>query len=697
MDILLRGVRGGIAVPAPETAFYGGNTACVEIRTENGTLLFLDAGTGLRAAGAHLPDSGEAHVFITHGHTDHIIGLWFFKPVYSPAWTTHLYLPDWLSPLPDCFHQCGLFPISFEQFKGKVIRHQVKAGDTILLGPKAGSDASRVLVRAFAVHHPGGGLGYRVEADNTSFAYTGDHEITADAENRAAMVEALRGADLAVVDAQYNRTDYRSGFGHSAWEDWLDIATQAEVRQLVFSHHDPARSDAQLRELDERLSAQANGQFRALMAREGLRFTPGKGAEGYEDTAPHPEPEHPQEAAAPAAPGRRSSDRLLRFMEELSTYKDTSSVLDRILAKARKITHADAGTIFLVEGEELVFAYTHNDSLFSTDEAHKYAYAAIRLPVSEKSIAGYVAATSKPLNLPDVRSLPPGAPYAFNDAFDRKTGFVTKSMLTLPVLDYKGKTLGVLQLINSLDPQNKRDKAPQPFSADMERDCRMLVREVSGILERIETEKKGIYGILRMAAVHDPYETGPHVERVGAIAAELYHAWALNHRYDPDHIRHEKGLLRLASMLHDIGKVGVGESILKKPGKLTDEEFAVMRGHTALGASILSEDTGEIGPLARDIAQHHHQKWNGKGYAGSGEEGKLAGEDIPLGARITAIADVFDALVSPRCYKQPWTFGQAMDLLRKEAGEHFDPALVENMLGMEELLHSIYATFPDKK
>jgi len=264
----------------------------------------------------------------------------------------------------------------------------------------------------------------------------------------------------------------------------------------------------------------------------------------------------------------------------------------------------------------------------------------------------------------------------------------------LPFPDYGGKTLGVLQLINSLHPL---DRTVRPFSPDMEQDCQLLAREVSGILKRSALEKRGIYAIQRMASAHDPFETGPHAERVGAIAAELYHAWALRRGHSLDHIRHEKGDLRLASMLHDIGKVGVGEGILKKPGKLTDEEFAVMRGHTAIGASILPEDMGEIGSLIRDIARHHHQKWNGKGYAGSDEEGKLANEDIPLGARITAIADVFDALVSPRCYKQPWTFEQALDLLRKDAGSHFDPELVECMIGLEELLHSIYAAFPDKK
>ncbi|MDR2893065.1 MAG: MBL fold metallo-hydrolase [Deltaproteobacteria bacterium] len=284
MKITMRGVRGGIASPTPDTAIYGGNTACVEVRTANGILLFLDAGTGLREAGEQLPASGEAHVCVTHAHMDHFLGLWFFKPVHSPDWTTHLYLPDWLADLPERFFQCGLFPVPLDQLAGKIIRHPVSAGEAFHLMPQSGpqiwDEESGARVEVFATQHPGGALGYRVQADKAAFVYTGDHEITPDPEALARAAAMLRDTDLAVVDAQYSRKDYQPGYGHSAWEDWLDAAELAGARRLLFSHHDPARSDAELAALDTLLQGAEGNAAWARAAKDRQCFTLADGVIG---------------------------------------------------------------------------------------------------------------------------------------------------------------------------------------------------------------------------------------------------------------------------------------------------------------------------------------------------------------------------------------------------------------------------------
>ncbi|MDR2893061.1 MAG: HD domain-containing protein [Deltaproteobacteria bacterium] len=392
----------------------------------------------------------------------------------------------------------------------------------------------------------------------------------------------------------------------------------------------------------------------------------------------------------------QSNDWLERFLGDLSNYHDEVTILDRILNKAREICFADAGTVFLREGDELVFAYTHNDSLFSASSAYKYAYSSVRLPITASSIAGYAAVTGGIINIPDVRALPPGVPYTFNDGFDNRTGYRTRSMLAVPFHNHAGKVIGVMQLINCQDPAQLMGTCP--FSTEMEKDIRMLAREAANVLERSTLVRKGLYRVIRLTAVHDPLETGPHAERVGAIAAALYQTRANKLGLDPDIVRHEKSHIRLAAMLHDVGKIGISDVILKKPGKLTDEEFCVMRGHTRIGALALEEEAAaeDFIKLARDISLHHHQKWNGQGYAGEDGMGKLAGEDIPLAARITALADVFDALISPRCYKAPWTFDKAMNLLHEEAGKHFDPLLVECMEEIRNVIADIYVRFPDK-
>ena len=147
--------------------------------------------------------------------------------------------------------------------------------------------------------------------------------------------------------------------------------------------------------------------------------------------------------------------------------------------------------------------------------------------------------------------------------------------------------------------------------------------------------------------------------------------------------------------LHDIGKISVSDTILNKPGKLTDEEFEIMKTHTTAGAEILDQvintvpDSGYM-KEAKNLAEYHHEKWNGKGYPHG-----LSGEDIPLSARIMAVADVFDALVSERCYKKAFPFEKAMDIIKQDAGTHFDPKVAEAFIAASDQVRQVAEHFSE--
>ena len=150
--------------------------------------------------------------------------------------------------------------------------------------------------------------------------------------------------------------------------------------------------------------------------------------------------------------------------------------------------------------------------------------------------------------------------------------------------------------------------------------------------------------------------------------------------------------------LHDIGKIHVPDSILNKPGRLTDEEFNQMRSHTSAGEDIIEraidsvgEDSGYLRE-AKNLARYHHEKWNGKGYPTG-----LAGEDIPLSARVMAVADVFDALVSRRSYKEPFSIDKAIDIIRSDAGTHFDAKVVEAFLHAEPQIRAVAESNMEKE
>jgi len=168
---------------------------------------------------------------------------------------------------------------------------------------------------------------------------------------------------------------------------------------------------------------------------------------------------------------------------------------------------------------------------------------------------------------------------------------------------------------------------------------------------------------LGRAAEYRDNETGNHVLRMSKVSAVIarYAGWTAE----------DTELMLHASPLHDIGKIGIPDHILLKPGKLTPDEWEIMKGHVPIGADILAEDDTDLLVLARSIALSHHEKWDGSGYPAG-----LAGDAIPQEGRIVALADVFDALTAERPYKPAWSVADAVDYIRDQAGRHFEPALV---------------------
>ncbi len=187
---------------------------------------------------------------------------------------------------------------------------------------------------------------------------------------------------------------------------------------------------------------------------------------------------------------------------------------------------------------------------------------------------------------------------------------------------------------------------------------------------------------LSSAAEYKDEETAQHIKRMSLCSALLARKLGL-----PDHECH---VIQHSSPMHDIGKIGIPDAILLKPGKLTADEWVVMKKHTLIGSQILSTATSEYLECGRVIALTHHERWDGTGYPTG-----LAGEDIPLHGRICAVADVFDALLSKRPYKQPFTVAQTLEILSAGRGTHFDPRVLDLFLGNLDEFLKIQSEYKD--
>ena len=412
--------------------------------------------------------------------------------------------------------------------------------------------------------------------------------------------------------------------------------------------------------------------------------------------------------------GQESQEQRERIAEvaalgtKLGSAQDLGEVMDQSLRLARSFTDADAGSIWMVEPEGLRLVYTQNDTLQSRlAPGERLPLANVLIPRDSSSIAGHVAVTGRPLRIDDVHSLDPSLPYHFRGDIDRKIGYTTRSMLVFPLRDARDCVVGVLQLINARG-RGKGGAAPSFTKAD-EAAVELFAGMASLAVERAKLVRGVIMRTIATAEMRDPTETGAHVQRVAECAVAMYDRWAAIRGIDDVERQRRRDELRIAAMLHDVGKVAIPDSILKKPGKLDDAEYRRMQTHSILGGRLFAEAATPYDEASRDVAIHHHEKWDGTGYPGrvaaeslealpaelsaNPEAPPLRGEEIPLFARIVAVADVYDALTSRRAYKEPWTAEQVAEFLRKESGRHFDPELVAIALELQGYFQSVRARF----
>ncbi|MDH5707781.1 MAG: MBL fold metallo-hydrolase [Hylemonella sp.] len=293
MKIRFWGVRGSIPSPGPHTVRYGGNTTCIEVRTDDNELIILDAGTGIfplsQTLLSELPV--KAHVFISHSHWDHIQGLPFFIPNFIPGNVLRLHgafdpvSGQGVEQVMSVQLQYSYFPVREAEMKGAI--------EYVTLMPEQSIQVGSATVTPYLLNHPVINFGYRIEANGKSVFFTGDHEPPyniyepGDAEyaeyqhfideKQAAILKAMQGVDVLIADTSYTAAEYpaKKGWGHGTFETSIKAAQQAGARLLFCTHHEPTRSDDALEQVFAqalRDHASPDDPLQVRLAREGESY-----------------------------------------------------------------------------------------------------------------------------------------------------------------------------------------------------------------------------------------------------------------------------------------------------------------------------------------------------------------------------------------------------------------------------------------
>ncbi|MGP1450853.1 MAG: HD domain-containing phosphohydrolase [Wolinella sp.] len=601
-------------------------TSCIKVTPS----VAIDAGSLLKGFKGSEPEL--EHIFITHSHLDHVFEIPFWIDYYYSAMrkplniyassTTIRILKEKLfdGSLWPSFHEItilnsGLMTIAF---------HEIHHGERIYVDSDHG-----ISIEAVDSDHCDGSLGYIIHSNDGSIYFTSD---TYDTPRIWETIDNQEDIKQVVIDVSFpsRMAKLAQSSAHMTPEILL-MARQKLKRQDVLIHlfHlKPNYRDETIQEIKS--MGLLRPKERIL---DDMAFLPFDTSKLLDGVSQEPSKEQILEI-------------IFGHVGKIAKERNLEHLLLLMADMARQIVLADRCTIWMIDEE--------NGELWSK-VAH--GIATIRIP-SNKGIAGHVAQSGEVLIIND-----PYNDERFNPEIDRKTGYRTHSIIALPIFNSEGKIIGVYQVINKIS-------LTQSFSQEDARYLTLAATYTGSALETAmlyteieETQKEIIYTMAEIGETRSQ-ETGYHVKRVAEYSQILALGMGLSQT--------ESELVKIAAPMHDIGKIAIPDMILNKPGRLTPEEFEIMKTHARLGYETLKHSQRRILKAAATIAYEHHEKWNGSGYP----QGK-AGEDIHIYGRIVALADVFDALGSDRCYKKAWKLDDICELFRNERGEHFDPKVVD--------------------
>lgn len=392
----------------------------------------------------------------------------------------------------------------------------------------------------------------------------------------------------------------------------------------------------------------------------------------------------------------------------LNKIQDLDVLLERILLEARRVLKADAGSIYTTQGDRLAVSFAQNDTKQAElKPGEKLIYSVFTVPIATTTIAGYAGATGEIVNVRNAYEIDDSAPYSFDPSYDAVSGYRTVSSLAVPLKTNMGNTLGVLQLFNKQDTRGRT----LAFSSADEKIAEHFATNATVALQRAQMTRQILLRMTKMSELRDPKETGAHVNRVAGYSLEIYERWALKVGIPTKQIERTRDVFRMASMLHDVGKVAISDKILKKPGPLSADEKVDMETHTWRGAGLFVDKQSEFDEVAQAVAFSHHENWDGSGYPGhvdvgtgevlkKGPDGRPLGKkgnEIPIWGRIVALADVYDALGSKRAYKEAWSEEDVLAEMKNLSGKKFDPELVDIFFEIMPSIKTIAAKFRESE